>query len=141
MGRLIGIDYGRKRVGIAHSDPMQIIASPLCTLPPAESLDFLQKYVRENPVEAIVVGQPHHTYDVDAPVEIETDIRAFIARLAEVLPGIPVERYDERFTSKMAAHDLFCSGVSRSKRREKGNLDMTSAAIILRDYIAARKNG
>lgn len=139
MGKLIGIDYGRKRVGIAVSDEMQIIASPLCTLSPEETPDFLKKYCGEYPVDAIVVGKPLHTHSTEAPVEIEGDIRAFIARLESVVPGMPIERFDERFTSKIAARDMFASGAPKSKRREKGALDRTSAAIILRDYMESRR--
>lgn len=141
MGILMGIDYGRKRTGIAVSDPLQIIASPLCTLPPQEVPDFLRRYCRENAVEAIVVGQPHHTYSIEAPVALETDIRDFVASLEKVLPeGLAVERYDERFTSRIAARDLACSSAPKGRRREKGVLDRTSAALILRDYMEARKN-
>lgn len=138
MGKLIGIDYGRKRVGIAVSDELQIIASPLCTLSPEEVLVFLKEYCTGNPVDAIVVGQPHHTYSAEAPVAVEENILAFVAQLESILPGIPVERYDERFTSKIAARDLFASGAPKGKRQEKGALDRTSAAIILRDYMESR---
>ena len=138
MGKLIGIDYGRKRVGIAVSDELQIIASPLCTLSPEEALVFLKEYCTGNPVDAIVVGQPHHTYSAEAPVAVEEDILAFIVQLNSTLPGMPVERYDERFTSKIAARDLFASGAPKGKRQEKGALDRTSAAIILRDYMESR---
>ena len=138
MGKLIGIDYGRRRVGVAVSDELQIIASPLCTLSPEETLVFLKEYCAESPVDTIVVGQPRHTYSAEAPVEIEADILAFVAQLGAALPGIPVERYDERFTSKIAARDMFTSGAPKGKRQEKGALDRTSAAIILRDYMESR---
>ena len=86
MGILIGIDYGEKRTGIAVSDPLQIIASPLCTLPPQEAVAFLEQYCRENDVETIVVGLPRHTYSCAAPVEVEGAIRDFIGRLERTLP-------------------------------------------------------
>ena len=140
MGILIGIDYGEKRTGIAVTDPLQIIASPLCTLSPEEVPDFLRRYCRENAVEGIVVGQPKHTHSTEAPVAVEAKIEKFIASITAVLPAeIPIERYDERFTSKIAALDLAAAGVPKNRRREKGVLDRTSAALILRDYMAWRQ--
>ena len=139
MGILIGIDYGDKRTGIAVSDPLQIIASPLCTLPPGQVPDFLSQYCRDHPTDCIVVGQPAHTYSAEAPVEVEARIEEFIARLSRALPGLPIERYDERFTSKIAARDLAASGLPRRRREEKGLLDRTSAALILRSYMDSRR--
>lgn len=139
MGILIGIDYGDKRTGIAVSDPLQIIASPLCTLPPQEVPDFLARYCREHPADCIVVGHPSHTYSAEAPVAVEAHIQDFIAHLKAMLPGVPIERYDERFTSRIAARDLAVAAVPKSRRREKGLLDRTSAALILRSYMDSRR--
>ena len=140
MARLIALDYGKKRVGIAHTDDLQIIASALCTLSPVETLVFLEKYIKENDVEAIVIGMPHHTYSIDASVSVEKDILDFISSLQKRIPNVPIERFDERFTSKIAVGALIAGGMKKSKRAEKGALDMTSAAIILQDYMRFKEH-
>lgn len=140
MGRLIALDFGMRRVGIAHSDDMKIIASPLTTLSPEETPAFLAQYHQDNGIETIVVGKPAHLHSAQAHVDVENDIKAFIAYLEKALPGVPVERFDERFTSKIASAALYASGVPKSKRREKGALDMTSAAVILQDYMRWKEN-
>ncbi len=139
MAILIALDYGTRRVGIATSDPMQIIASPLCTLSPDDTLALLEKKCREEEVEAIVIGEPHHTHSVEEEVEVEKDIAAFIERLKSVVPHmVKIERYDERFTSMIASRALVAGGMKKSRRQEKGVLDMTSATIILQDYMQSR---
>ncbi|MBQ1276055.1 MAG: Holliday junction resolvase RuvX [Flavobacteriales bacterium] len=139
MAILIALDYGTRRVGIAESDPMQIIASPLCTLSPDETLALMEKKCHEEHVEAIVIGEPHHTHSIDEEVEVEKDIVAFIERLRAVVPHtVKIERYDERFTSMIASRALVAGGMKKSRRREKGVLDMTSATIILQDYMQHR---
>ncbi|MDD4819299.1 MAG: Holliday junction resolvase RuvX [Flavobacteriales bacterium] len=140
MARLIALDYGKQRVGIAHTDDMQIIASPLCTLSPEKTLSYLKNYAEENAIETIVVGMPHHTYSTDAVVDVEKDILSFISTLQKALPEIPVERFDERFTSKIAVSALISGGMKKSKRAQKGELDMTSATIILQDYMRFNEN-
>lgn len=140
MGRLVALDFGTRRVGIAHSDDMKIIASPLTTLSPDETLSFLAQYHRDKGIETIVVGKPSHLYSSQAHVDVESDIKAFITRLEKAVPGVAIERFDERFTSKIASAALYASGVRKSKRREKGALDMTSAAVILQDYMRWKEN-
>ena len=140
MAILIALDYGTRRVGIAESDPLQIIASPLCTLSPIEALSFLGKKCHDETVEAIVIGEPHHTHSIEESVEVEKDIVVFIERLKDVIPPeVKIERYDERFTSMIASRALVAGGMKKSRRQEKGVLDMTSATIILQDYMQSRR--
>ena len=131
--KLLAIDYGRKRTGLAETDDLQIIASPLTTVETAKLFDFLEQYLKENRVETIIVGEPLRedgTYN-----EIEKDIRRFIKKFSKLYPEIRIEREDERYTSKMAFQSLIDGGAGRKKRRNKALTDMVSAAIILQDYL------
>lgn len=138
MGRALAIDYGTVRCGIAETDPMQIIASGLTVLPPAKVLPFLEDYCAREAVDVIVIGESRN--ERGEPNRIEADTKAFILKLQKALPNIAIAREDERYTSVMAQQSLFASGAKKKKRREKGYLDIISAAIILQQYLA-RKSG
>ena len=135
MARILSIDFGGKRTGLAVTDPMQIIALELWTVPHDDLLDFLMTYTQSEVVETIVVGQPRR---MDGSLsDIETRIVEFIEKLREKI-AIPIVRYDERFTSKMAGRSLIESGVKKKDRRDKSRLDSISATLILQDYLASR---
>jgi putative holliday junction resolvase len=133
MARIIAIDFGMKRVGIASTDPLQLIASPMTTVANKESIAFISDYCSKEEVETIVVGQP--TRASGELSGIETEILKFIVKLKEKLPNMPIERWDERYTSKMAMQALIASGVKKKQRRDKSLLDSTSAGLILQDYL------
>lgn len=133
MGQIMAIDYGKKRTGIAVTDDMQIVASGLDTVETANIFVFLSRYFAENQVDEVVVGMPT---DLRGNVsEIEGDILKFAERFQNEYPGIPVHRFDERFTSKMASYFISQSGKSRTKRQDKGLIDKVSATIILQNYL------
>lgn len=134
MGRILAIDYGRKRVGLAVTDPLQLIATPLATVPAHEVVEFLQRYVAESEVERFVVGEPRQMNG--EPSESQRYITPFVNRLRKVLPEIPVVFYDERFTSVMAHRAIIEGGVKKMTRQtDKGLVDRVSAVIILQSYL------
>ncbi|WP_291868845.1 Holliday junction resolvase RuvX [Maribacter sp.] len=133
MGRIVAIDFGRKRTGIAVTDEMQIIASGLTTVATHDLVSFLQKYIAEEKVDAIVVGEPKQMDNT--PSESEAFIIPFLNRLAKVFPDMPVERQDERFTSKMAFQTMIDSGLKKNQRKNKALVDEISATIILQAYL------
>ncbi|UGU17154.1 Holliday junction resolvase RuvX [Sinomicrobium kalidii] len=133
MGRILAIDYGTKRTGIAVTDELQIIASGLATVPTPELMDFLKEYTRKESVERIIVGEPKR-YSNEAS-ESEKYIRVFLEKVSKQLPDIPVERVDERFTSKMAFQTMIDSGLKKKQRRNKELIDEISATIILQSYL------
>lgn len=138
MARVIGIDYGRKRTGIAVTDPDKIIASPLDTIASHELIAYLKKYIEEHDVECIVVGEPKQMdYSVS---ESEQFIKPFLGQLSKVFPEISVERVDERFTSKMAAQSILESGARKKDRRDKALVDKVSATLILQTYLDMQSN-
>ncbi|MEY8761358.1 Holliday junction resolvase RuvX [Chryseobacterium tongliaoense] len=133
MGQILAIDYGKARCGIAATDDMQIIASGLTTVETKVLLEFLKKYFSENKVDEVVVGQP---VDLKGNMsEVETDILKFVENFEKEFPGIPVHRFDERFTSKMASFFISQSGKSKKQRQEKGLIDKVSATIILQNFL------
>jgi len=136
MSRIIAIDFGMKRIGLATTDPLQIIATPLTTVLNKDCLDFLSNYCSKEQVELFVVGQPFRANG--EPSDVEKDILKFIEELRKLFPRIPVARQDEQFTSQKAKMSLIESGVKKMKRREKGLLDSTAATLILQDYLAER---
>lgn len=137
MGQIMAIDYGKKRIGIAVTDDMQIIASGLDTVETAKIFDFLKKYFSENQVETIVVGLPT---DLKGNLsEVETDIKKFIEHLNLEFPSILVERLDERFTSKIASMFISQSGKSRKERQSKELIDKVSATIILQNFLEQKQ--
>lgn len=130
------MDYGVKRTGIAVTDPLQLIASGLATVPTRELLAFLEDYVRQEGVERIVVGDPRQMDG--SPSEVEGEIGKFLKALQKQLPEIPVSRQDERFTSRMAAQSLLEGGMKKKKRQEKALLDEVSATLILQSFLSSR---
>ncbi|MDR2562358.1 MAG: Holliday junction resolvase RuvX [Prevotellaceae bacterium] len=139
MGRILSIDYGRKRVGLAVSDPLKIIATALDTVHADEVLDYLGKYVEREPVELFVVGLPKNLDNTDA--ESMRDVKPFVKRLQAKFPKIPVAWADERFTSKLAMRAMIDAGFKKSDRRKKENTDKLSAVIILQSYMETMNNG
>lgn len=133
MGRILAIDFGLKRTGIAVTDPLRIIASGLTTVPSAETLDFLQKYCAEEAVDCFVVGLP--LYPDGNPAQIAPQADAFAARLRQLFPGKPVYRQDERYTSNEAKRIILESGAKKQKRRDKSLVDKVAAALILEQYM------
>ena len=134
----IGIDYGRKRCGIAVTDPLQIVAGGLGTVPTHTLLDWIKAYVAREPVERIVVGQP--TQLNGAPSESMRYISPFLKQLSRALPMVEVVLYDERFTSTIAHRAMIDGGMKKSDRRDKSRVDTIAAAIILNDYLNSTKN-
>ena len=137
MDRMIGIDYGRARVGVAMSDPLGIFASPLETVASAKIIDYLQKIATSEHVVRFVVGYP---MNLDGrPAEAAADVDAFLKRLARHFPAIPVSLEDERFTSVLAHRAMIDGGMKKSERRKKESVDKISAAIILQSYMDRNK--
>jgi putative Holliday junction resolvase len=137
MARIMAIDYGSKRVGIAVSDPLQIIATGLTTVHSKDVIDFLKKYILKEPVECIVVGEPKRLNN--EPSDSARFIDPFVVHLKRSFPGIKVERLDERFTSKMAFQTMIDSGLKKKDRQNKELVDEISATIILQDYMTRMK--
>ena len=137
MGKIMAVDYGKKRCGIAVTDDMQIIASGLQTVETVDLFPFLAGYFTENRVEAIVVGLPT---DLKGNLsEIEQEISGFIEKFKMEYPEIEVHRFDERFTSKMASFFISQSGKNKKKREEKGLIDKVSATLILQNYLEQKQ--
>lgn len=133
MGRILAIDFGLKRTGIAVTDPLKIIASGLTTVPTAGVLDFLAKYCAEEEVESFVVGLPLHPDGNPAQIAPQAD--AFAERLKKLFPGKAVVRQDERYTSNEAKRIILQSGIKKQKRRDKTLVDKIAAALILEQYM------
>jgi putative Holliday junction resolvase len=133
MARILSIDYGGRRTGIAVTDPLQIIASALTTVETSALDDFLMKYVQAEEVEAFVIGEPFRADGSHS--DIEQDIKKFIDRLEKNHQKIPIHRIDESFSSQKANQALIQSGDKTKKRRQKELLDSTAATIILQDYL------
>ena len=138
MDRVVGIDYGRKRTGIAASDPLGIFASALDTVPGAKIIDYLQNYSRSQTIGRFVVGYP---VNMDGrPSEAAKDVDAFLNLLRKRFPDIPVTLEDERFTSVLAHRAMIDGGMKKSDRRDKASVDKISAAIILQTYLDRQNN-
>lgn len=133
MARILAIDYGGKRCGIAITDESKIIASGLTTVDTKNLLSWLKDYVSNEEVEVFVVGEPKRLHGEAS--ESEKLIQPFLLKLADSFPDIPVKRIDERFTSKIAFDTMLASGISKKKRRDKALVDQISATIILQDYL------
>ncbi len=138
MARILAIDYGKKRTGIAVTDPLQIIASGLTTVETTKLFEFLKDYFKKEEVETIVIGFPfqHENTRVAHSVPL---IEAFIKRFKKVFPEIPIVKEDEHFTSNMATQAMIDGGVKKMKRRDKALVDKISAAIILQSYMESKK--
>ncbi len=137
MDRIIGIDYGRSRVGLAQSDPLGIFASPLETVPATKIIDYLQTYARSETILKFVVGYPLNLNGAHA--EAAADVDAFLVKLQKAFPETPVALEDERFTSVLAHRAMIDGGMKKSQRREKESVDKISAAIILQAYLDKKK--
>ena len=133
MGRLLAIDYGTKRTGIAVTDELQIIASGLTTVNTKELIEFLKDYTSNETVELFIVGEPKQM-NFEAS-ESELAISKFLETLEKVFPKIPIKRVDERFTSKMAFQTMIDSGLNKKQRKNKALIDEISATIILQSYL------
>ncbi len=136
MGTILALDYGKKRTGIAITDPLQIIASGLETVETAKLMDRLAQLIEREQVEELVVGQPVRMND--EPSAIEADIVRFIKSFSKRFPKVKVHREDERFTSKMAMEAMVAGGVKKKKRRDKALVDKVSATLILQSYLENR---
>ncbi|UII33531.1 Holliday junction resolvase RuvX [Fulvivirga ulvae] len=133
MGRILGIDYGLKRTGIATTDPMKIIASPLTTVPTKEIFDFLTDYCSKEPVERFVIGMPKNLRNEDT--HATAAVTKFINKLKKLFPDVGINEVDERFTSKIAFSAMVEGGMKKKDRRNKANIDKVSAAVILQSYL------
>ena len=137
MARILAIDYGKKRTGLAVTDELQLIAGGLTTVPTAELVDYLLGYVKKEPVERIVVGLPKQMNN--ALSENMCRIEPFVNRMRKLLPDIPIEYHDERFTSVLAHQAILASGIGKMARRNKELVDEVSATIILQSYMESRR--
>ncbi|EAQ41867.1 MULTISPECIES: Holliday junction resolvase RuvX [unclassified Polaribacter] len=133
MGRILALDFGKVRTGIAVTDELQIIASGLKTVATNELLPFLKNYLKQEKVELILLGKPKQMDNSDS--ESEVLIKPFLEKLEKTFPKIPLKRVDERFTSKMAFQTMIDSGLKKKQRRNKALVDEISATIILQSYL------
>ena len=137
MARILSIDYGKKRTGLAVTDPLQIIASGLVTVATSELYDYLQGYIAREPVERIVIGKPMQPNG--RPSENLQRVQQFVNLWRKQMPRIPIEYYDERFTSVLAHQAMIAGGLKKKARQDKALVDEISATIILQDYLNSRK--
>ncbi len=137
MDRIIGIDYGRKRVGVAVSDPLRIFASALDTVPAAKIIEYIKNYAQKEAVVRFVVGYPVNMDNT--PSEAAADVDRFLKQLARAFPGVPVSLEDERFTSVLAHRAMIEGGMKARDRRDKMSVDKISAAIILQGWLDRNK--
>ena len=133
MGKIVALDYGKVRTGVAVTDEMHMIASGLCTVKTKDLLKFLIDYTKEEVVDAFVIGEPKQMNNL--PSASEELIRPFIDKLKLALPQIPIERQDERFTSKLAQKSLIEAGLKKTRRQDKALVDEVSATLILQAYL------
>lgn len=133
MSRILAIDYGTKRTGIAVTDELKIIAISLATVPTKDLLFFLKKYLPTEKVECLVIGKPVNLDGRHS--EMEKNIQSFIAEFQKTFPQMKIERMDERFTSQIAQRIIFDSGIGKAKRRDKSLADKISAMLILQSYL------
>jgi putative Holliday junction resolvase len=133
MGRIIAIDFGLKRTGIAVTDPLQIIGSPLETIPTSNLFNWLTSYFANESVERIVIGMPSKLDLTDT--HITQDVKRLIEKLKTSFPDIPITEIDERFTSKMALQSMVLGGMKKKDRKKKENVDKISAALILQSFL------
>jgi putative Holliday junction resolvase len=137
MGRIMAIDYGRKRTGLAVTDEMQIIANGLTTVQSGSVVDYLKNYTSQECVDLFIVGQPKQMNN--EPSENMRYVEAFVKHLHKTLPDIPIEYYDERFTSVMAHQAMLDGGLKKKKRQDKALADKISATIILQGYLEKKR--
>ena len=137
MARILSIDYGKKRTGIAVTDPLQLIAGGLATVSTSELFDYLKHYVASEEVERIVIGEPRQPNG--QPSENLARVQQFVNRWRKAVPAIPIEYFDERFTSVLAHQAMIDGGLKKKARQDKALVDEISATIILQDYMRFRK--
>jgi len=137
MGRIMGIDFGTKRIGIAVTDPLKIFASPLTTVKTGEFDVFISEYIKTEAIDEFVIGYPVQLNN--KPSESVKHIDPFIKKIVKSFPGIPVNKADERFTSGMAQRTIIDGGVKKKDRQDKTLVDKISAAIILQSYLDRRR--
>jgi len=136
MARIIAIDYGLKRTGLAVTDPLQIIATGLTTIPSQELVAFLKNYFAREPVELIIIGEPKNWDDTDT--HATPLVQAIIKRLGKEFPAMPLQTVDERYTSKMASQAMLDMGMKKMQRRNKALVDEIAATIMLQEYLRQR---
>ena len=137
MARILSIDYGKKRSGLAVTDPLQLIAGGLATVSTSELFYWLQRYIATETVERIVIGEPRQPNG--QPSENMARVEQFVNRWRKAVPTVPIEYYDERFTSVLAHQAMLQGGLRKKARQDKGLVDEISATIILEDYLRSRK--
>lgn len=135
LGRILAIDYGRKRTGIAVTDPLQIIASSLTTIDSARIFTFLKEYFQKEQVDLILIGDPRNLDD--SPTDMTADVQRIIGILKTKFPNIPVKPVDERYSSVMASRAMIEMGMKKSLRKEKGMVDQMAAALLLQEYLSS----
>lgn len=138
MARILSIDYGKKRTGLAVTDPLQIIAGGLATVPTHELFQFLQDYIACEQVECIVIGEPKQPNGM--PSENLERVQQFVNRWRRAVPNIPINYYDERFTSVLAHRAMLEGGLKKKDRQNKALVDEISATIILQNYMESRRH-
>jgi len=137
MSRVLAIDYGKKRSGLAVSDNLQLIANGLTTVPTFQLLEFIQNYIRKEPVEIIIIGEPKQMDNSDS--ENMARVRKFVELLGKKIPDIPVKFVDERFTSVLAQRAMIEGGLKKKSRQDKALVDEISATIILQSYLESKR--
>ncbi len=136
MGRILSIDYGKKRTGLAVTDPLQLIAGGLATVATSELFDWLQAYRKRESVERIIIGEPRQPNGL--PSENLQRVQQFVNRWRKAVPEVPIEYFDERFTSVLAHQAMLDGGLKKKARQNKALVDEISATIILEDYLRSR---
>lgn len=133
MGRILALDYGKKRTGIAVTDPLKIIANGLLTIETEKLFDFLKEYAVKESIEKIIIGNP---LNLDgSPTDATPAVHHCMRRLKNAFPAIPIIPVDERYSSKMASNAMLEMGMKKKDRREKGNIDLIAATMLLQDYL------
>ncbi len=136
MGRILAIDYGQRRTGLAVTDPLRITATPLLTVPTVELMDWLQDYLSNNQVDQVVIGHPTQLNGQES--DSMRYIRPFMRRFRQVFPNVPLTGYDERFTSTLAHRAMIAGGMKKKQRQDKAVVDKIAACIILEDYLNSK---
>jgi len=136
LARILSIDYGKKRTGLAVTDPLKLIAGGLATVSTSELFNYLQDYIKKEQVEKVIIGKPLQTNG--EPSENLNRVQQFVNRWKKAIPQIPIEYYDERFTSVLAHRAILDSGIGKKARQNKALVDEISATILLQDYMGSR---
>jgi putative Holliday junction resolvase len=137
LARVLALDYGKKRTGVAVTDPLQIIATALETIDSSTTIWFLKQYMAQEPVEKVLIGYPLNMDD--SPTDATPLVEKFIRNFEKVFPGLPIEKWDERMTSRMAAEAIAQMGLKKKDREQKSLTDAVSAVIILQEYLESRR--